>query len=200
MNVLALALALVPAAAAAQAGDSVVYRFAPSSRFEVKTGKAGLFGFAGHDHVIRARWYSGRVVYHPDAPANSRVEIVVPTDSLEVLTPPDTEEIRKVTADMRTEVLDVARYPEIRFESRTVTPIPGGLRVLGRLVIKEVTREVSVDVRVAVGADTLRASGSFAVKQTDFGIRPSRGGPGGTVRVADRVTFRFEALAIREAT
>ena len=33
--------------------------------------------------------------------------------------------------------------------------------------------------------DTLRAKGGFSVKQTDFGIQPFRGGPGGTVKVAD---------------
>jgi hypothetical protein len=49
--------------------DSVVYRLVPSSRLEVKTGKAGLFGFAGHSHVIRARAFSGHVVYYPHAAA-----------------------------------------------------------------------------------------------------------------------------------
>jgi hypothetical protein len=37
------------------------------------------------------------------------------------------------------------------------------------------------------------------VKQTDFGIKPYRGGPAGTVRVADRVTFSFDAVGIRSA-
>ena len=122
----------------------------------------------------------------------------MPADRLEVLTPPDTEEIRKVTAAMRTEVLDVARFPEVRFVSRAVTPIPNGVRVRGDFTLVGVAREVSVDVQVAPGGDTLRASGTFAVKQSEFGIRPYRGGPGGTVRVADRVTFSFEAVALRE--
>jgi len=39
----------------------------------------------------------------------------------------------------------------------------------------------------------MRATGGFSVKQTDYGIRPFRGGPAGTVRVADRVTFNFDA-------
>src|SRR5437016_7343499 len=80
---------LTPAGASGQepAGDSVVYLLAPASRFDVKTGKAGLFGFAGHAHVIRARALSGRVVYYPGAPASSHVEIMAPADSLEVITP-----------------------------------------------------------------------------------------------------------------
>ncbi len=90
------------AAAPRQARDSVVYRLLPASRLEVTTGKAGLLGFAGHPHTIRARGFTGRIVRYPEAPAHSHVEITVPTDSLEVLTPPDTEEIRKVTEAMRT--------------------------------------------------------------------------------------------------
>ena len=59
--------------------DVVVYELSPTSQFEVKTGKAGLLGFAGHEHLIRARAFQGRVEYHPDTPGDSRVEIVVPT-------------------------------------------------------------------------------------------------------------------------
>jgi hypothetical protein len=37
------------------------------------------------------------------------------------------------------------------------------------------------------------------VNQTDFGIQPYRGGPGGSVRVADKVTFDFDAVAVRRS-
>ena len=68
------ALTALPGPAASQvgAGDSVVYRFTPISRLDVKTGKAGLFGFAGHEHVIRARGFAGRVIYYPGAPTASK--------------------------------------------------------------------------------------------------------------------------------
>jgi polyisoprenoid-binding protein YceI len=179
--------------------EPLLYRLAATSRFEVKLGKAGLLGFAGHEHVIRARAFSGRVEYDPAAPADSRVEVVVPTDSLEVLTPPDTEEIRKVTATMRTQVLDVAHYPEIRLTSRSIVVDGERLHIVVALTIKGVTREIPVDVRIARTAtgDTLRATTTFSIKQTDFGIRPYRGGPGGTVRVADKVIFDVSAVAVR---
>src|SRR5438128_8198821 len=85
-----LATLAAPAPAPAQLGtrDSVVYRVSPTSRFEVKTGKAGLFGFAGHEHVIRARGFSGCVMYSPNAPPLSRVALTGPADSLGGLTPP----------------------------------------------------------------------------------------------------------------
>src|SRR5213594_3016072 len=193
-----LAVFPAPAVGQAAAGDSVVYRLSPVSRLDVKTGKAGLFGFAGHEHLIRARGFSGRVVYFPGAPALSRIEITVRTDSLEVLTPPDTEEIRKVTEAMRTDILKVDQYPEITLASKRITPSDGEYRIDAELTIVGQTRELSVEVRVEIGQDTLRAVAAFAVKQTDFGIKPFRGGPAGMVRVADRVTFDIEAVAVRD--
>ena len=189
-------LAIV-ALAAWQAPDSVIYVLTPSSRFEVTAHKSGLFSFAGHEHLVRARSFSGNIVYVPSAPERSHFEIVVPTDSLEVLTPPDTAEIRKVTAAMRADVLDVAHYREIRFASTALTRTHDGFRVIGRLTMVGKAVEVTVDVKTSIDPDTLRATGGFEVKQTAFGIHPYHGGPGGVVRVADQVTFHFEAIGLR---
>jgi polyisoprenoid-binding protein YceI len=176
--------------------DSVVYRLARSSRFQVKTGKAGLFGFAGHAHVIEAREFTGQVVYYPGTPSSSHLDITVSTDSLEVLTPPDTAEIRKVTESMRG-VLKTAEYPEIKLASRQVVPGPDGFHIVGALTLVGQTREIPIDVVTRIGPDTLEAASTFAIKQTDFGITPFSGGPGGTVKVADRVTFDIRAVAVR---
>jgi polyisoprenoid-binding protein YceI len=196
---LAGAISLFSAPTLAQSGqpDSVAYVLSAASRFEVKTGKAGLLGFAGHTHVVRAAGFTGRVVYYPNAPPESRVEINVPANSLAVVETSDTAEVRKITQAMRTEVLHVDEYPVISFVSERVTPSSDGFHVQGRLTLAGQTRDVSCDIRAEIGADTLRATGSFSVKQTDFGIRPYRGGPAGTVRVADRVTFSFDAVGVR---
>jgi polyisoprenoid-binding protein YceI len=177
--------------------DSVEYRLVPSSRLEVKTGKAGLFGFAGHSHVIRARAFSGKVVYYPHAAARSHLQITVLADSLEVLTPPDTAEIRKVTEAMRTETLHIDQYHEIRLVSKELRPTAHGFHLIGALTLVGQTRDVPIDLSVEAGVDTLRAEATFAIKQTDFGIKPFSGGPAGTVKVADRVTFTIEAVAVR---
>jgi polyisoprenoid-binding protein YceI len=199
MSMVAVACAAGEARAQAVPRDSVVYAFAPASRLEVKTGKAGLLGFAGHEHVIRARTFTGRIVSFPDSLAASRVDVTVAADGLEVLTPPDTAEIRQVTAAMRTEVLDVAHYPRITLVTRSVRRTPDGIRLVGALTLKDHTREIPVDVAMSMGADTLRARATFGVNQSDFGIRPYRGGPGGAVRVADRISFTIDIVAVREA-
>jgi len=178
--------------------DSVVYRLVPSSRLMVKTGKAGLLGFAGHTHLVQARAFHGEVVYFPKSPSRSRLRITVVTDSLEVLTPPDTAEIRKVTAAMHADVLHTSEYHEITLESRQAEATKDGFHLLTALTLVGQTRELPVDVVAQVGLDTLRASTHFSIKQTAFGIKPYSGGPGGTVKVADRLIFDIRAVAVRE--
>jgi polyisoprenoid-binding protein YceI len=177
--------------------DSVVYRLVPSSSLQVKTGKSGLFGFAGHTHVIQARSFHGEVVYYPKNPSSSHLDITVISDSLEVLTPPHTDEIRKVTETMRTKVLRTAEYPEIRLVSRQVTPTSEGFHIMAAMTMVGQTRELPIDVTALVGLDSLEVTTTFSVKQTDFGIKPISAGPGGTVKVADRVTFDIRAVAVR---
>ncbi len=192
-------LSVLPGLGAAQviARDSVVYELAPSSRFMVRTGKAGLFGFAGHEHLIQARQFSGRIVYYPQQPQASHLAVSIATVGLEVLTPPDTAEIRKVTAAMRADVLDVPQYPEITLTSQAVELAGDTLRIQAALTMKGQTRTVPLTVRVRIEPDTLRATATFTVRQSDYGIRPYRGGPGGTVRVANAVTFDIDAVALR---
>lgn len=176
--------------------DSVIYDLAAGSRLVVKTGKAGLFGFLGHTHVIRARGVSGVLVYRPGRPASS-LRLEVPTDSLEVLTPPDTAEIRKVTEAMRTEVLDPDRHPTMTFAADSIRAVSGRIDLQLAVTMEGITRTIPVTAETDIGPDTVRAIGSFEARQTDFGITPYSGGPAGTVKVADRVTFCLDLIAIR---
>ena len=177
--------------------DSVVYRLTSGSRLRVKTGKAGVFGFAGHNHLIESDAVHGDVVYYPREPERSHLEITVDADSLVVLTPPDTEETRKVGETMRAEVLRTADYPVIRLVSREVQPKEGGFHLVGAMTLVGQTRTIPLDVVTRIAGDTLEAGSSFSIKQSDFGITPFRGGPGGTVKVADRVVIDFKAVGVR---
>jgi polyisoprenoid-binding protein YceI len=200
-RILLLLLTLLPvlgpeAGATQAASDSIVYQVDPGSRLVVKTGKAGLFGFAGHTHVIRARTIAGRLVYRPGTPMSSLV-LKVPTESLEVLTPPDTAEIRQVTEAMREDVLHVDKFPEMMFTADSLAAKSGKMELQLAVTMAGVTRKVPVTAEVTVSSDSIRARGSFTANQTDFGIKPYSGGPAGTVKVANRVTFCFDLVALR---
>jgi polyisoprenoid-binding protein YceI len=195
--ILLLALALAPNEASGTQGspvpDSTVYRLDPASRLVVETGKSGLFGFAGHTHVIQAHAMKGELIYRPGG-ATSSLRLTLPTDSLEVLTPPDTEEIRKVTESMRTDVLHVDRYPEMRFAADSLDARSGRMSFSLLVTMAGKTRPVPVTAEVTIAPDSIRAIGTFTVKQTDFGIEPYSGGPGGTVKVADKLTLCFDLI------
>jgi polyisoprenoid-binding protein YceI len=178
--------------------DSVIYRLTAGSRLQVRTGKAGVFGFAGHNHLIESHAVRGEVVYYPGEPERSHLEITLDADSLQVLTPPDTEEMRKVGETMRTQVLRTADFPVIRLVSQQVQRKEGGFHVVGAMTLVGQTRTVPLDVLTRITGDTLEANSTFSVKQTDFGITPFRGGPGGAVRMADRVAIDFKAVGVRE--
>jgi hypothetical protein len=114
-----------------------------------------------------------------------------------VLTPPDTAEIRKVTQAMRTEVLHVDKYPEMTFSADSLDARSGKMQMQLDVTMEGKTRAIPVTADVTIGRDTIRAGGSFVAKQTDFGIKPFSGGPAGSVKVADKVTFCFDLVATR---
>lgn len=192
-------IALAALSASSRPVEPRLYEIDPSSRFDVKLGKAGLLGSFGHEHVIRAGTVSGTIAWDPGRAASSRVEVVVPVDDLHVVRQgADRDDWADVEKAMRTEVVHPARFPEITFRSRIVTRIRGGVHVVGDLTMEGRSRPVAVDVELEEAGDTLTARGAFAVRQTDFGIEPYSAAAG-TIRVADEVEFDFEARGIRRS-
>lgn len=176
--------------------SSLGYRLLPESRFEVRTGTAGLLGRLADVHVIRAGAFRGTVRFDPDDVASSSVEVTVPVDSLVVETsvdPDDREEIREA---MLTEVLDAREHPEVRFRSTEVEATGDSLRITGDLTLAGTTRPVTVTLAYRSAVGRLWAWGSFTVRQTEFGIEPYAAALG-TVKVADPVRFYLEAVAER---
>jgi polyisoprenoid-binding protein YceI len=111
---------------------------------------------------------------------------------------------------MREKTLRVDSFPEIRFASSSVAPLPAPsapppgsgergavvLRVSGDLTMVGVTRPVTVDLTLEIAGDTLRAQGAFVVKQTDFGIRPFSKALG-MVKVKNEVRLELRVVAAR---
>src|SRR6202012_2481494 len=74
-------------------------------------------------------------------------------------------------------VLDVAHHPRLTFESTAVAlkqrrGTTLDLTVTAQLTIRDVARPVTAPVHVDLDAATLRATGRFTIKQSEFGIKP----------------------------
>jgi polyisoprenoid-binding protein YceI len=181
---------------------SNTYQVDPAkSKVTIAVGKSGAFSFLGHKHEVSGPIESGSIHVDPGNLSGSRVSLAIATSSLKVSGADEPPEDRpKVQEAMQSDqVLGVARYPRITFESTGVTAQPGSpaldVVVAGRLTIRDVTRPVSVPVHVQLGDHSLNASGRFSVRQTEFGIKPIS--VGGAVAVKDRLDITFSVAAER---
>lgn len=158
------------------------------STLTVRVFKSGLFRAFGHNHEVQAPLSSG---YVDDGP-NASVQITVNAQKMKVV---DTDLSADDLAQTQTrmlgpEVLDVTKYPEIHFESTTVTVTPpNAWTVYGQLSLHGQTHSVTVKVVL----DSGHYKGSVSVKQSSFGIKPVSAG-GGTVNVKDEVTIDFDIV------
>jgi polyisoprenoid-binding protein YceI len=175
---------------------------AGQSRFTVRALVGGLLSsVAGHDHTIAIRDFTGTVVftYGPVTPAS--LQFTVKADSLAVTDKVSESDRNKIQATMRNDVLDVNSYPEITFTSTGVsaTRIDEGkyqTRITGDLTLHGTTRPLTINAVVTFYETRLEAEGQFALRQTEYGIRPVSVA-GGTIKVKDELKFSFNIVANR---
>ncbi len=158
------------------------------SSLTVHVFKSGLFSAFGDNHEVKATVASGSVS-DGDKPA---VEIEVDARRMTVLDPDLAKEKRAEVQErmLGPEVLDVAKFPEIRFKSTAVRPLgEGRWRVEGGLEL----HGKNVPLTFEVTGTRERFRGSATVKQSSFGIKPIKAG-GGTVNVKDDLKVDFEIV------
>ena len=161
------------------------------SKITIHVYKAGLFSGLAHDHEIEAPIESGEV----NDSESSSVEVRVSSSNLRVLDPEASEGTRaKIQSTMQgAEVLDVVRFPQIRFQSTAVEPNGTDHWVVhGNLDLHGQTHPVSVDATLKDGL----YRGTAVLKQTQFGITPVKIA-GGTVKVKDEVKLEFSVAVVK---
>ena len=106
--------------------------------------------------------------YDAEKPENSRVVAVIEAASID--TGIDARDAHLRADDF----LNVAEFPEIIFESFEVVPEDDRLRVIGVLTMRDVSRDVELDVRILKHEDKPGNVGFFATttfNRQDFGVR-----------------------------
>ena len=155
------------------------------SGITIRVYKTGLFSAFAHNHEIHAPILDGSL-----DEGKRTVDFTVDAKQLRVLDPDASSSERiQVQANMQgAEVLDVSKFPEIKFSSTSIEPNGAGKwTVRGALTLHGQTHAVSVNVQGGSGHYT----GSAALKQTDFGITPISIA-GGSVKVKDEIRVEFE--------
>jgi len=199
---LMMAATAVAAVTIGASADTLTFHVDPArSRATIHVGKAGAFSFiAGHTHEVVGPVQSGTIDLDRDDPSRSHVRLVIPASELKVSAEREPEgDAPKVQEAMESDkVLDVAHHPQITYESARVAVSRRDndrfdLTITGRLTIRDVTREVTAPVHVALGGDALTCTGRLEVKQSAFGIKPIS--VGGVVAVKDTLEIDFTVLA-----
>ena len=171
------------------------------SRFTVKAVATGLLSAFGHSPTIQIRDLKGEIQFHPDAIEQSSLRLVVRADSLTVADNISDKDRREIEGQMRDQVLETSKYPEIVYvTSKVARQNPDNSNevvLLGQLSLRGVTRPQKIPVRLALTGDLLRAFGEFSLRQTDYNIKPVTA-VGGGLKVKDEVKFTFDIAARKQ--
>lgn len=143
----------------------------------------------------------GAIQLDPADITKSSVEAVIETTSI------STREMKRDDHLRSADFFDVAKFPTITFKSKRVERAgQGRLKVIGDLTVKDVTREVVLDVegpsqeiKDQRGNTRIGATATTRINRKDFGITWSRTMDGGGLVVGDDVQITIEIEAIRRA-
>jgi polyisoprenoid-binding protein YceI len=160
----------------------------------VKTYREGIAARAGHDLIIDVRQWAATLQLDEDR-SRSRVELqadprsLYPREGLRGLKPLTDEDRAEIRRNIDEKVLGAE---PIRFRSSAVEALAGSgrLSVRGELSIRTRSRPVSFEL--TLGADG-RVTGTVALVQSEWGIRPYRGLMG-ALRVRDSLEVVFDAV------
>lgn len=175
---------------------------APASRGQVYTVdnahsflefSARLIGF----NRVRGTFpdYSAHIFYDPDSVGRSAVSVRITVAGVSTHEPERDRHLE--SADF----FDVARFPNMRFNSREIVPDGGGFVAIGDLTIRDVTRPVVIPFAITAplgvdpfGNSRFSAAGHVTISRHEFGVM----GPAfWNTAIGDSIEIEFEIGARR---
>lgn len=155
----------------------------------VSTYVGGMGSKMGHDLVLEASSWSGKVEVDDNALA-STAQVTVDARSLQVIKAtgglkPLSDKDKADIASNQAKTLQSDKFPDITFESKSVSGAAPSLSLVGDLTIHGTTRPATLAVTVA---DDGQVTAATTIVQSDFGIKPYS--KMGALKVKDPVDFQ----------
>jgi polyisoprenoid-binding protein YceI len=177
------------------------------SSLVVQLFRDGVAARLGHDHVVRATRFSGRVRFDPAAPESASISVDVDAHGLEVDEPstrrrfdvsgePTADDIVQIETSMKSEEqLNVSRFPRITFVSNQIArEASDRYLVTGRLSIRGVSKTIRFPATVRMEGNVVRATATLEFLQSAFGYRPYRAALG-AIKNKDAVILHIDLTA-----
>ncbi len=132
----------------------------------------------------------------------SSLRIVIHSASLKVTDDISQKDRDEINRKMHDEVLESDSFPDIVYECSSLSASKTGegqywAALTGELTLHGVTRNQSVSGRVSLAGDTLRVTGDFSVRQSDYEMRPVSA-VGGAVKLKDELKLSFNISARKQ--
>jgi polyisoprenoid-binding protein YceI len=173
-----------------------------TSKWNIDAAHSGINFSIRHMVVskVRGRFakYTGTVNLDEGDLTRSTVETTVDASSIDTGTPQRDAHLRAP------DFFDVEKFPELRFRSKRIEKLDdAGYRVIGDLTIRDVTREVSLDVEYGGrakdpwGNERIGFVAKTAFDRKDFGLGWNQLLEAGGVLLGDRVDIEIEVQAVK---
>jgi polyisoprenoid-binding protein YceI len=181
---------------------AVTYRIdSGQSKFIVRALVGGLLSSFGHNHTIGIREFTGEANLTPDTIAPASLQLTIKADSLAVLDKVSAKDKQEIETKMRNEVLETGQFANIIFKSTNISANKTAegqydLQIWGDVSLHGVTKSIWFKGQMTVSGNSLRSKGEFALRQSDFKIKPVSVA-GGTIKVKDELKFSFEIVAVK---
>lgn len=169
------------------------------SIFTVQAFADGFLAGFGHNPVIGIGDFTGEAKFAPGTLAESSLHLEIIAKSFSVLDEVKEKDKQEIERTMHEEVLETALYPEIVFQSTSVTTtriIEGRYkaRIIGDVTLHGVTRTgIWLLAQIRLGENELRATGDFVLKPTDYNIKIYKIAAG-ALKMKDELKFNFDLV------
>ena len=166
----------------------------------------------GHSHVgftakhlmisnVEGRFqdFGGMVSFDPKDLTKSSVKVTIQTASI------NTDNSARDNDLHGSELLDVANFPTMTFESTKVEKTADGYLLIGNLTIKGVTKPVQIPFTIngpindPWGMSRMAAEGSTTINRRDFNVTYNNKAKDGTAIVGDQIKISLSIEAVRPA-
>ena len=151
--------------------------------------------------TVRGRFntFSGTVEFDEDNPTSSSVDVVIDVASI------DTREQQRDDHLRSPDFFDAANFPDMTFKSKRIeqTGEKSG-RMIGDLTIKDITKEVTLDVEYAGqakspwGTTSAGFAASGSIDRKDFGLNWNQVLETGGILVGDAIKIDIEVELIKQ--
>jgi polyisoprenoid-binding protein YceI len=195
-------------AALAKAGSRVMMLDTRESAVRIYVFRGGRASKVGHNHVLGAPRFTGFVSLPDEAPSNARFDLEFRLDELEIDNASwraglgkafesvlSAEAIQGTREHMLGESnMQADKYPLVRISSLGITGEAPHVAAQVRVEMHGQVRDMWVPLAIDGLPNRLEVTGSFVLRQTDFGIAPYSV-LGGLIAVRDEVVIEFKLVA-----